>query len=225
MGMGKTMRKLIFLAVLALAVGAWGADHCILDGGSGDGSAWNNALDDLPATLIRGDRYYIADGNYDAYNFDDAVSGNDTIFILKATESTHGSETGWNSSYGDGQAIFSAEMQINASYMVINGITGAEENGASYGFKFFYSTESENNSLLTSSSGSLSSYVTLSYINFEQSGIDHDPDIKSTGIEADNISYWTISHCYIHHSNSALSVFSNGATNLTFEYNYFCERH
>jgi len=37
------------------------ANHYILDGGSGDGSAWDNALDDLPAAFVRGDTYYVGD--------------------------------------------------------------------------------------------------------------------------------------------------------------------
>ena len=47
--------KILFLVLVATPVFA--ADHYILDGGSGDGSAWNNALDDLPETLTRGDTF------------------------------------------------------------------------------------------------------------------------------------------------------------------------
>lgn len=219
------MKKL--LIILACAVFCMGAMHYVRDGASGsfDGSDWADAYDSLPATLIRTDTYYVADGNYPAYTFDDNSSGSDSIWILKATANEHGTETGWNSSYGDGQAIFYATLSINASYIVIDGKYGNEDNGDSYGIKLIYSTESSNNSLLTSSSGTLSSHVRLSYINFEQSGIDHDPDIKSICMEADNTDHWNIYYCYFHESNSALVVFSNGVASNIFDHNWFCMRH
>ena len=83
------------------------ANHYIRDGASGDGSNWTNAWDDLPATLIRGDTYYVADGTYaGGYVFDDAADGTKTITIKKAIESDHGTDTGWSSAYGDGQAVW-----------------------------------------------------------------------------------------------------------------------
>ena len=54
------MKKLLLLLLL-LPTLAFGANHYILDGGSGDGSAWDNALDVLPDTLERGDTYFIGE--------------------------------------------------------------------------------------------------------------------------------------------------------------------
>src|SRR5690606_21620262 len=85
------------------------ADYCVRAGATGadDGSNWNNAYPDLPTTLERGSTYYIADGSYDGYTFNDVVSGTTLITIKKATVSDHGGiETGWSDAYGDGQAIF-----------------------------------------------------------------------------------------------------------------------
>jgi hypothetical protein len=97
------------------------ANHYILEGGSGDGSSWSSPWDDLPSTLARGDTYYIGDGNYSAYTFDDAESGTSVITIKKATAADHGTETGWSSSYGDGQAVFASYLAFTTDYYVIDG--------------------------------------------------------------------------------------------------------
>lgn len=109
------------LLALLLAAAAWGANHYILDGGSGDGSAWNNAWDDLPATLTRGDTYYVGDGSYASYTFDDNESESTLITIKKATAADHGTETGWNASYGDGQAVFAASITFTKGYYTFDG--------------------------------------------------------------------------------------------------------
>ena len=56
---------------------AYAADQYVRDGASGDGSDWTNAWDDLPGALIRGDTYYMADGNYSSYQVNDTESGTD----------------------------------------------------------------------------------------------------------------------------------------------------
>ena len=159
------------------------------------------------------------------HNFNDDEDGIVPIFIKKAVEAEHGTETGWNSSFGDDQAVFSAPLAISTSYLEINGQTGSGETGSTYGFKVQYSTDTANNGLVTTSTGKNVSYVKFYYTEFQQSGIDHIPDIKSVCIYVNRISYWTISHCYIHDSNSALTIFSNGPDHLTIEYNWFTERH
>lgn len=85
----------------------------------GDGTSWATAWRELPfywagggsrkssdGYLHRGWTYYIADGTYPDYVFDTANTSEDTITIKKATDNDHGSSTGWQSSYGDGYALF-----------------------------------------------------------------------------------------------------------------------
>jgi len=88
--------------------------------GNNSGSDWSNAYNGLPSALTRGDTYYLANGNYGGYTFDDANSGATTITIKKATVSDHGTDTGWTSSYGGGQAIFSG-WQIYTDYYTFDG--------------------------------------------------------------------------------------------------------
>ncbi len=134
-----TITLLAFIPELTLA-----ANHYIRDGATGgDGSSWSNAWDDLPSTLTRGDTYYIADGYYAPYLFDDAKSSTSYITIKKAIISDHGTETGWSSTYGDGQAVFTgitanaltAILRFRTGYYIFDGQTGSGDLSSSYGFK------------------------------------------------------------------------------------------
>ena len=95
--------------------------------GSKNGADWNNAYQGLPATLQRNYTYYIADGTYSAYTFDDAASGTQLITIKKATASDHGTNTGWSVSLGDGRAVF-GPLTFTSDYYVFDG-------NYEYGFK------------------------------------------------------------------------------------------
>jgi len=132
------------------------ADHYVRAdaAGNNDGSDWTNAYTALPATLDRGDSgstYYIADGNYEGYLFNStsaAIDGTKVITIKKATTSAHGTDTGWNSSHGDGQAVFKwsdhgttdmgyklSAFKILSSYITIDGSVGSGGDIDNYGFK------------------------------------------------------------------------------------------
>src|SRR3989339_75388 len=99
--------------------------HYIRQGatGSNNGSDWTNAWIALPATLQRGHTYYIADGTYGSYTFDDAVSGTLYITVKKAVAGDHGTNTGWQTGHGDGQAEFSG-FSFSSGYYVIDGQSG-----------------------------------------------------------------------------------------------------
>jgi|GEM_PF-2458702 len=106
--------------------------------GSNDGSDWSNAYTSLPASLLRGSTYYIADGSYSAVTVNTNVDGTLWIYIKKAVISAHGTDTGWNNSFGDGQAVF-PQITVRASdhgfvggYVDIDGVTGSGTSG--YGF-------------------------------------------------------------------------------------------
>lgn len=117
-------------------------NYYVRSGASGNGSDWNNALPSLPSTLIRGATYYVAGGTYPAYGIDDAVSGTARIMIKKAIESDHGTSTGWNSSYGSAQAVFTGSLQVGTSYVTIDGQTGGGPGNwtTGYGFKIAVSS-------------------------------------------------------------------------------------
>ncbi len=107
-------RKLLFFLFFILLLLTTGstfvsaACHVVTPNGAGsrDGSTWDNAFAGLPATLLRGDTYYIAAGNYPAYNFNTPASGTNTITIKKATATDHCADTGFQASFGTGQAVW-----------------------------------------------------------------------------------------------------------------------
>lgn len=80
--------------------------HFIRAGANGTGADWDDALPELPGTLVRGHVYFFAAGDYAAHDFDDAADAGQTIRVLRATATDHGTETGWQTAYGEGQATF-----------------------------------------------------------------------------------------------------------------------
>ena len=125
------MKYILFFTLLLTmlflgTVSAKAAKHYVRAGalGSANGNDWSNAFTMLPPTLTRGDTYYIADGSYGGYIFDDAVSGTLVTTVQKATTTNHGTDTGWDSTYGDGQAIFTSQLEFLSSYWMVDGVTG-----------------------------------------------------------------------------------------------------
>ena len=130
----------LFLTMLFLgSVSAEAANRYVRAGASGsaNGNDWTNAYTTLPATLIRGDIYYVADGSYGDLTLRTTASGTTLITIKKATVADHGTETGWVSTYGDGQATFGS-VSYGSDYWLFDGQTRNESNwndGSAYGFK------------------------------------------------------------------------------------------
>lgn len=113
------------------------ANHYVRAGASGtrSGTDWTNAYTSLPATLTRGDAYYIADGAYGSYRFDDAVSGSLTITVKKATSFDHGTSAGWQDAYGAGAASFNGVIFSTSNY-ILDGSTGGGPGNWETGFGF-----------------------------------------------------------------------------------------
>ena len=130
-------RKILYVClILIVASVSFAADHYVRENGSGDGSNWTNAWDDLPATLIRGDTYYVADGSYSGYTFDDA--GTSRIYIIKCGtgDGTCENATGYSSGDHDGQATFGA-LTFSNGYYNFDGQTRDGNDwfdGSAYGF-------------------------------------------------------------------------------------------
>ncbi|MEZ5276838.1 MAG: right-handed parallel beta-helix repeat-containing protein [Opitutaceae bacterium] len=190
----------------------------VRQGANGNGSDWNNAYGSLPSTLVRGATYYIADGSYPSYTFDDPNTGTSQITIKKATESEHGTTIGWSSSYGDGQASFSGGFVMITDYYVIDGSKRDESNwynGLSYGFRL---------PSITSDSiafGNASDHITVKYCdmggNFSETYYSGMGDaIKVAYSQTD----WTVSRCFIHNSVGTMVQFA-GVSNSLVEFCWF----
>lgn len=134
------MKTRFLILFLLSALSASAATKYVRAGaaGTGSGDNWTDAYTALPANLSRGNTYYIADGSYSGYTFDDANSGTTITTVKKATVADHGTSTGWSDSYGDGAAAFGG-MSIQTSYWVIDGAT---RSGWNTGYGFTVSTGS-----------------------------------------------------------------------------------
>jgi hypothetical protein len=125
--MAKFFRAAIFIASILSASSVFAACHVVTPSGSGGktGADWNNAYAGLPGTLVRGDVYYLADGSYPAFTFNQSNSGTSTVEVRKAQSYDNCTATGWNTStMGASQAVFSsngAALTTNSSYLILNG--------------------------------------------------------------------------------------------------------
>ena len=101
--------------------------------GSGSGADWSNLKAWANVTsFTRGNVYYLRDSDGTQYpdgaDFATANSSTTTIIIRKATASDHGTETGWTSSMGDGQAYFEGAWDFGSGYWIIDGGWRNEQN-------------------------------------------------------------------------------------------------
>jgi hypothetical protein len=140
-----------FTVSCLFASSAQAASRYVRAGATGlsNGSDWTNAYASWPASLVRGDTYYIADGTYGGNTFDDATSGATLITIKKATGTDHGTDVGWLSTYGDGTATFTGQLNFMTSNWVLDGQTGGGPGSWTTGFGFKVSITSTNPGLRT----------------------------------------------------------------------------
>jgi hypothetical protein len=162
----KTLILSLLAALAFVADPAWAVNRYVRAGATGNGSGadWTNAYPALPSTLVRGDTYYVASGNYPAYTFDDPQSGSQVITIKKATVADHGTDVGWNAAYAAGQAIFNSIIRFDTGNYVFDGSVRNESDwfdGASYGFRVNHNNQNQN---IVIAGGSRSSNIAIKYV-------------------------------------------------------------
>ena len=205
--------------------------------GANSGGDWNNAYTGLPATLVRGDTYYVADGTYGSQTFSDNASGSTYIYIKKATVADHGTSIGWSDSFGTSQAVFSGTFGFgngsgNSGYYDINGYSATAPKNC--GIKISFGVSSDG-ILFPNACGSYP-YCNFRYLEVAGPAGTGDyayPDTPGTeciwinsGASGDNTSHMLISHCYIHGGDTGIlnSNSSNGANDyMTVEYCELCD--
>lgn len=199
--------------------------------GTKNGSDWTNAYATLPSTLVRGATYYIADGIYGGYTFDDTVSGTQYITIKKAIASDHGTNTGWNAGYGDGQALFNGStedtLSFNTDYWIFDGQTGGGPNNwrSGFGFKITTSNCSASSKLVFVGNGA--DYITVKHAEMQHCGMNknYNQDILYAVSSADGgSSNLMFSDSYLHDVNR-VHLLANYVTNSVFENNFFEYRY
>jgi hypothetical protein len=186
--------------------------------GLNNGTDWANALTSLPTTLKRGDTYYLANGNYGSYVFNTANSGTTAITVKKAVDADHGSDTGWSSTYGDGQAVFSG-WQIYTDYYVFDGqrrnADWALGTTSLYGIKVVGTGPVR----LDNGAGVGGDNLTFRYIDIQGGGRD-------TG-RGDDVIYGlagnsnlTFQYCALHDSDRTIFLMRGNWQNLTIDHSY-----
>jgi hypothetical protein len=169
------MTRLLTILILGLIVGARATDYCVgpTATGNGTGTNWSNLRAWSGATsVVRGDTWYLADGNYtniDSGNgygmeFTTAPSGTTLCTIKKATEAAHGPTNYWDSTYGDGQAVLNGTLNFQTDYWLFSGVTRNESDwfdDTAYGIKVVTPL---NNSAATVCIWLAASYVDLNYV-------------------------------------------------------------
>lgn len=130
----------IFAVISLTFVAPAAADYYVRAGagGNGSGSDWSNAFSALPSSLVRGQTYWVADGSYGSYTFDDSQSGSTYITVRKATVADHGTDSGWSSSYGEGIASF-GKIDFVSGYYIIDG-----NKSPGYGFTVINAASAQN---------------------------------------------------------------------------------
>jgi hypothetical protein len=189
------MKRFIFTILLVsgqlLANHAFAANHYVRAGASGNGSGndWSNAYPSLPQTLVRGDTYYVAAGNYPAYYFNDPLSGSSLITIKKAIASDHGTDTGWQAAYAN-QAIFNSILRFDTGNYVFDGQTRNESDwfdAASYGFQVYHNNTELQNIVIGATNTAAASNVTIkhTYINAPYKKVPWDRGIRQYAVDTD----------------------------------------
>ena len=191
--------------------------------GANTGVDWTNAYPTLPSTLRRGATYYIADGTYGGYEFDDPASGSTPIYVYKATASEHGTSTGWSSAYGDGQAIFTSSLDFTQPYYVLDGKVGGGPGSytSGHGFKRDYVAAESNRRGVEFSSAA----AQISIAHIEVDGRNWTVSSNDAFYSlCDTCDFINISYAYVH-GMSRVPILTVGSDNWIVEYSFldkFC---
>lgn len=215
------MRKFVIVLALAIlgasATGASAATYYIRAGAKGNmsGADWFNALPKLPATLVRGNTYFIADGNYPGYTFDDAQNGG-WIYIKKATPASHGTSAGWQNAYGDGKAVF-GPLKFLTGYYEMDGQTGGGPGRwtSGHGIKVQF-TEKANTVKLMNIANAVPN------LTFRHMELSFTPCPSCTGQDAvygiKGGRNWKFQYMWMHHPSRVVFYTMGNASNILVEY-------
>jgi hypothetical protein len=189
-------------AVLALAllgmVDANAAERYVRAGAAGSqtGADWSNAYTSLPATLVRGDTYYIAGGTYAGRTFSTPASGTTPITIKKATAANHGAAPDWSVAY-DTQASFTGGLVFTTSYWIIDGQTGGGAvNSWSQNFGMKITERGDGDAVIKIGQSGTANGITIRHVDIQGKG-----SVSTSGGSA---------------SNDGLAVY--GASDVTLSY-------
>jgi hypothetical protein len=234
-------RLLIILVILACASPAWGAKKYLnvaQTTADSTGASWTNAYNSAIKavnSLVRDDTLLVADGDYTNQGnleLNKVVSSNLRITLMKATVASHGTETGWDNAFGDGQAVFVGFTITRSNYTIDgNGTTTSPDSTcAATGFRinvgvsgigvYFRSHD-------WGTSAAAPDSCTVKYVDIfgdaknrgetAEAGVKTYPTVPS----GETYKGITVSNCWIHDID--VCTFTPGACEyFTIERNWFC---
>lgn len=218
----------LLLVVSFGAPNAEAAYHYVRAGATGaqNGTDWNNAYPSLPASLVRGDTYYVAAGNYGRYVFNTPASGSTLITIKKATAADHGTDIGWEDAFGSGQAVF-GQLEFDTPYWLVDGQTGGGPGSwkTGFGFKVFWSDATALIWLpqIDNSTPSAASNVTIRHIELQGTlNSSGGGSLAQDGVDVWGADAFTISYFYTHALGSCPFMLSPGKGFIA-EYGYIAD--
>lgn len=244
------MRAFIFgvalVVVAAAASTAEAACHAVTLSGSGtqDGSSWSNAMANLPATLVRGDTYFLGDGSGYRLQGIDPASGSTVTSVKKAVPTAatgsaataHCVDTGWNdATLGSGQAIFVGSPAVDLSAFAYFVLDGQVRTSLSSGHGIKLDSSACTNTqcytlLLGFNAGAKASHITVQYTEFSQSNpngttnFDQDYGVYAYANDqtahASALTDITLQYNYHHHSACDF-IFTRNVANFTVQNSYF----
>lgn len=189
------------------------ADLCIRSGATGtnDGSDWTNAFPTFPASLTRGNTYYIVPGTgtYGTVFLNDGESTTVRIVVKKATVAEHGPAGGWSDAFV-GQVLFD-NLIFHRDYYTFDGVSRNEADPndfASYGMRVAGAIASHND---TFPPGGDNNIVQFADVGGAESDT-YDAGIPNDAIDLVNISGtsevtgWEILSCRIHNARIGITL-------------------
>lgn len=214
--MKKTGILLALFFVCALANVSEAAVIYIRQGAAGNrsGMDWANAMPILPATLVRGNTYYIADGSYPGFTFNTPQNGA-WIYIKKATIADHGTSAGWQNAYGDGKAVF-GPLKFTTGNYEINGQTGGGPGRwtTGHGFKVQYTSKSDLVRLINIPKN-------VSNLTFKHMELAYSPCSSCRGQDVvygdRGGSNWKFQHMWMHHPSRVVFFTGGNVSNILVE--------
>ncbi len=202
--------------------------------GARNGTDWNNAFAGFPATLVRGATYFVASGDYGSYLFNTPESGTRVITIKKATDMSHGTDTGWinySPFWGMGQAIFGNSRYIKSywdfsgvnfstGYWIFDGVTGQGADADSYGFTFKIDTSGKDERYLSINQAQTATFngMTFRHTAITCSGPSAHAEVGIRSGSQSNVVSPTLQNMYV--NNCQVSTMLMGESWLI-EHSYF----
>ena len=186
--------------------------HCgATASGNGSGSDWNNLAALSTLTLVRGNTYYLATGSYGSKDWNTPASGTTLITIKKAVAGDHGSDVGWSSTLGTGQAVFTF-WGISTSYWTFDGQVGGGPGSWEAGHGIAVRNLSDHLIVLNNT------IANLTLLHIEVDGTDNTAFDRDAFYGLSGATNLTVRYSYFHDIGCDIWQIRGDFTNVLFEY-------